>query len=151
MIGIEIRGFEALKVSMARRKQNLQNRTRLNAQAVATVDRFIQKNFESEGSLTHEGTGWAPLAASTIAQRKRNKSGSVKILQDTGSLKSRWKHLYDAKRALVASSMGYGTQHDKGMPHRKPPLPQRRILPREKHIMPMLLKIYKKFVQVAIK
>jgi len=136
-------GFDAMKGSLAKKQKKLKERQRLNAQAVVIVDRWIQKNFQSEGGP--QG-GWEPLKTSTIKGRKR---GGDRILQDTGILKSRWKHLYTPEKAAVMSGVDYGVYHDSDKPRKK--LPHRKILPREKQIMPLLLKIYKKFIGMTLK
>lgn len=141
-------GFDAMKGSLAKKQKKLKERQRLNAQAVVIVDRWIQKNFQSEGGP--QG-GWEPLKTSTIKGRKR---GGDRILQDTGILKSRWKHLYTPEKAAVMSAavmsgVDYGVYHDSDKPRKK--LPHRKILPREKQIMPLLLKIYKKFIGMTLK
>jgi phage virion morphogenesis protein len=51
--------------------------------AAATLDTVIQSSFELSNSP--QGEPWAPLAESTIAQRRR---GSSRALVDTGQLKA---------------------------------------------------------------
>ena len=137
-------GFDAMKGSLVKKQKKLKDREQLNAQAVVVTDSWIQKNFQSEGELAQGG--WESLKDSTKDRRKR---GGDWVLQDTGILKSKWKHLYTPEKAAVQSGVDYGVYHDSDKPRKK--LPHRKILPREKQIMPLLMKIYKKFVQVTLK
>ncbi len=135
-------GLELLGKSLADRERKLKEREKLNAQAVTVIDGWIQRNFQEEGGLVQSG-GWKPLEASTIRLREH---GGDRILQDIGDLRSKWKHLYTPKKAAIMSGVDYGEQHDKGIG-----VPQRKILPREEHIMPKLMKIYKTFVRGILK
>ncbi len=126
----------------------LKNRRTAHARIVAMLDGMIQRNFQQEGKLL-DGSGWVPLAPSTIEARKRNKKGNVRILQDTGMLRSRWKHLYDNNKAMIQSGVPYGIYHDSDKPRKK--LPQRKILPRPAQYMPKVNEIYKNFIKDVLK
>jgi len=141
-------GFNLLQWAMDRRMQKLKNREKVNAQATVVVDRWIQKNFDEQGRLAMGGSGWRPLAAQTLAMRRKGfGTGSAKILQDTGTLKKKWKHLWTAGLAKVQSGVDYARHHHYGMYG----LPVRRILPTDKQIWPALKKLYEKFIGRAMK
>lgn len=131
----------------------LRNKKTANARAVAFIDSWIQRNFRGQGKLAMGGTGWQPLAPSTIARRRhgKNKSlaGVTAILQDKGNLRSHWKHLYTPEKIAVQSSEEYGIYHDSDEP--RPRLPQRRIVPRTPQVREPLMEIYKKHMAEALK
>ena len=141
-------------VSMQRKFTRLKDRTTANARAVAFIDSWIQRNFRTEGKIAMGGTGWQPLAPSTIAGRRhgKNKSmaGKVAILQDRGNLRSHWKHLYTPEKIAVQSSEEYGTYHDSDAP-RTSNLPQRKIVPRKEQVKKELMEIFTKHMQEALK
>lgn len=64
----------------------------------------IQENFEQEGR-----PAWAPLAASTIEQRKKQGHWPGKILQRSGSLASSFSASHDATSATVGTNKEYAT------------------------------------------
>ena len=88
---LKVVGINQVMEKMAKRRASLIDRKKVNGWAIIAIDQWIQKNFEGEGKLAVGG--WQPLAPATIARRRG--AGSVKILQDTGALKGRWKHFYD--------------------------------------------------------
>lgn len=133
---------------MTRKQKKLDNRTLTNKKAVILLDRWIQKNFQSEGDLAYPGKGWEPLDPKTIAARRKGEKidREDKILQDTGQLRSRWKHTWTQRSAKIQSGVDYGEYHEKGKG-----VPERRVLPTEEQIMPELLKLFGKFVQTSLK
>jgi len=137
-------GVEKLRTSMRQRTNKLKNRRAVNKRAVVQVDAWVQKNFRSEGDLAHPGSGWKPLKEST--KKSRRGIAPYKILQDTGQLRSRWKHYSDNDTALIQSGVDYGGYHQKGSGK----LPQRRILPTREQILPILKVLYKQFVKLSI-
>jgi phage gpG-like protein len=126
---------------MDNRKKKLQKRKTTNARAVIIVDRWIQKNFQTEGGFVG---GWDELKQATIDRRRKNGKGA-KILQDDSNLKNNWKHFWNSKFGLIRSGEPYGDYHDSPEP-RKSKLPRRQILPDEKHIIKSLMKLYGKWV-----
>ena len=142
-------GAEALAKKLARVGAGLSNRKPAHAKIVAVLDGMIQRNFRTKGRGFEE-TGWKPLAASTVKKRMaRNKSGNMRILQDNGQLKTRWKHYYDNEKAQIQSGVAYGIYHDSDKP-RKSKLPQRKILPRKEHYGDKVKAIYQAFVKGAL-
>lgn len=145
VIGFEIVGWPAFQKITRRRAQMLKNRRKVNERAIVVVDQWIQKNFKSEGELAQNG--WQSLESSTLKHRRKKGKGA-KILQDTGQLRSRWKHDFSSNHAVLQSGVDYGVFHDSDKPRKK--LPQRKILPRNKQIWPELKKIYKHFIRRAL-
>jgi phage gpG-like protein len=140
VISIQAIGFRAVKASMDSRKKKLQKRKSTNAKAVIITDRWIQKNFQNEG----DGVGgWDRLQPVTINSR-RNSGKGAKILQDTGALKTNWKHFWNSKFARIRSGVPYAKYHDSPEPRSK--LPRRQILPSEKHIIKDLMRLFGKWV-----
>ena len=142
-------GIKQLQHHLDSRIQQLNNRRAVNAQAIAVIDRWIQKNFQSQGKLAHPGTGWKELSPMTIMLRRKGpkKTGKVMILQDTGTMRSRWKHFWDAWVAKIQSGVDYADKHHYG----KDNLPVRRILPNQKQIGPEIKKLYEVFCRKILK
>jgi hypothetical protein len=154
------KGMDVLKQFIDKTQVKLKERSVVNHEAVIVLDRWIQKNFQGEGDLSG---GWAPLAPSTIARRLAEKrtvaatkarsaqgrpSASIKILQDRGWLRSRWKHFFNASIGKITSAVDYGDYHDSDKPRKH--LPQRKILPRKKDVMDQLMKLYGHFVKTSL-
>lgn len=145
---------------MKSREAKLKNRTLTNRKATILIDRWIQKNFQSQGTLAEGGTGWQKLSPATIAGRRKGKKkslliggqkgqtlvpGTAKILQDTGQLRTRWKHYYTARTAVLQSGVEYGIYHEEGRG-----VPKRKILPTKKQILPELLKLFGRHVKTSL-
>jgi len=143
---MSVKGVRALQRRLKKMKGGISDRRKLNAQIVVVLDRWIQKNFQQQGKLAHSGRGWKALAPATIAQR-RKKGAGAKILQDTGQLRSRWKHQWTSKFAKVQSGVPYSEIHHEGLGH----IPERRILPTESQIRPEVLKVFGKYIKTVIK
>jgi len=142
-------GIKQLQKHMDSRIQQLNNRRTVNAQAIALTDRWIQKNFQTQGKLAHPGTGWKELSPMTIMLRRKGpkKTGKVMILQDTGTMRSRWKHFWDARVAKIQAGVDYAYKHHFG----KDNLPVRRILPSQKQIGREIKKLYEVFCRKILK
>lgn len=125
-----------------------------NAQAVAIVDGWVQKNFSTDGRMAMGGKGWAPLAKKTMRARQEGWGGYVKrsnpqILRDQGKLKTQWKHYFTSTIGLLRSAVEYGLYHDDPSP--KSHLPKRRILPRQDQIKAKIKAHYRWFLRNGIK
>jgi hypothetical protein len=123
---------------LRRFRKRLKSGRDIGRDALAVVDRWIQKNFESEGTKVG---GWQALKKATIKRRRKQTST---ILQDTGWLKRSW--VYEVGRLEAVLKEGskkgkkaigktiheafYGAFHDKGAGA----LPERRILPHPEEI-----------------
>lgn len=148
----DIVGVAAFQKTMAKKRDRLQQRKKVNAAALAVVDRWIQKNFEEEGKQAVP-EGWKPLHPLTIKARRKgtNKGrvGQVRILQDMGHLKGRWKHLITEKEAKIQSGVSYGLVHHKGS--RKKNIPRRPIIPTQKQAAPLIKKVFDHFLKEVLK
>jgi len=127
-------------------------------QAVIFLDGWIQRNFRDDGRLAMGGSGWKPLAPSTVKARERGwgyykpKTSNPQILRHKGFLMRRWKHDYNDRRAVIenfATSKGYyyGVAHDEGRGN----LPERRILPRNEQVATDIRKIFGRWVGTSLK
>ena len=139
---------------MAQRVERLKNFKKVNLAAIVAIDGWVQRNFKSEGALAGGGSPWKPLSPQTLLRRRKEGKGA-KILQDTGQLKSRWKHQASARHTVLQSGVDYGTYHDSDEPRKmkdgKPILPQRKILPTNEQAKPILKKIYLFFIRKSLK
>lgn len=126
LASIELRGFaEFVKYVENREKKLVQNQNKMNKLMLVELDKWIQKNFESEGELAG---GWEPLALSTILEKA--KIGKEKPLHRTGFMKTQWKHLATNEKVALQSMADYSYKHEHGFPPTN--LPARKILPAEK-------------------
>lgn len=142
MISFKAPKLDKFKSGMKDRHKKASNQRKVNAAALVMVDRWIQKNFQREGDPK-----WKPLSPVTIALRRRGRgAGRPKILQDTGQLKTRWKHLFTHKKSVIQSGVEYGLKHEEGLR-----VPKRKILPTNKQIWPELKKVYQSFVKRSLK
>jgi len=150
LAAFQIIGMNVLQSHLARKARDLENRRKINAQAVGLVDRWIMKNFQTEGKLAHPGKGWQPLSEATIAMRRRGprKERKIMILQDTGTMRSRWKHYWDAWVGKIQSGVDYAYKHHYGQAMFIPP---RRILPSQKQIEPDISKLYQTWIKGVLK
>jgi hypothetical protein len=163
ILQIDAKSIEKFRASIAMRAVRTKHMGNAFHKSVILVDRWIQKNFETEGKLAYPGEGWKPLAESTIKQRlrqprvkaaakKRGKAAgnaTLRILQRNGWLKSRWKHYWNDQYAIVQSGVDYGVYHDSYEPRKR--LPQRKILPTVSQIMPQLIKVFGDFVRTNLR
>jgi len=98
---------------------------------------FVADNFQTEGRSG--GAGWKPLAASTIARRRKGGRAGLRdrILQDTGKLKQSFIpgqpenvfRRFGGRGIDVGTTLSYAPYHEFGGGR----IPQRKMLPtREK-------------------
>jgi phage gpG-like protein len=134
---IEIVGLDAVKARLAKVESSLKNNEVSFKRSVAVVDGWVQRNFRSEGGNVG---GWAKLADSTIESRmrRRNKTGAIRILQDIGTLRMKWKHLFGKDYGALVSAVDYGIFHETGTSK----MPQRRILPTMDEIWPKIKELF---------
>jgi phage gpG-like protein len=148
-VDLKIIGLKKLDRSLAKKLSKLKAPERFYQQAVLLVDRWIQKNFETEGQKAYPGKGWKPLAPSTMRAREKGWGDYIadpapKILQNKGWLKGKWKHNWNAREGIVESGVTYGEYHDQGkriLTKQKGKLPQRKITPNEEMIGPEIKKL----------
>lgn len=150
----KIKGIDALSKRFKKRKLKLDQKRAVNKRILVFLDGWIQRNFRQEGRLS-DSKGWIPLAESTKARRRKGKSKKgiarePKILQDTGTLRSKWDHHYSNKQVRLTSGVPYAVYHDSDKKPRKR-LPQRKILPREKDVGKKIREIYGGWVRTNLK
>lgn len=78
-----------------------------------TMVASVLRNFEAEGRPTK----WAPLSPMTIARRRNQNKGSIKILQDTGRLKNSITYditRYGGTAVAIGTNVEYGRIHQLG-------------------------------------
>ena len=84
----------------------------------------IQQHFKDQSDLKGK---WKPLKAKTIEARRNKQKGSIKILQDTGSLRNSLRPGIGLKdfqrdRIILFTPIPYAKKHDegqRGMPKRE--------------------------------
>lgn len=92
------------------------------------------KRFRSETSPF--GIKWKKLSEYTLMMRRNKDNNSVKILQDTGRLRQSitssrsGDSVYRNENGVleVGTAVEYASDHQFGLPFRKPPLPQRSFM-----------------------
>lgn len=143
---ITVVGLKEAQATLARAKSRMGSAELSFKRSTAVIDGWIQRNFREEGGKVG---GWAPLADSTIESRmrRRNKTGAIRILQDTGTLRMKWKHTWSKDHAAVVSAVEYGIFHETGTKK----MPQRRILPTMEEIWPSIEKLFDEHIRRALR
>jgi len=127
----------------------------INHASILTIDRWIQQNFEKEGGKHSESSlKWKPLSPYTLSVRRKGKkaklSGAdVRILQDTGALKTRWIPKSNNKGSSLQSQVKYANDHEAGI--RVKNLPKRKILPTEEQGEEIIKPVYQHFIKELLK
>ena len=76
----------------------------------------IKERFDKEQSP--EGTKWKPLAPATIKHRlRRNKTGNIRILADTGELRRSVRYMALSNGVMIGSNLKYARVHQFGGRH----------------------------------
>ncbi len=152
-----VQGMDEMKRQIAKAAVEMNRRELAFKKSVAVIDRWIQDNFRTQGGKVG---GWAPLSAATYyggikGQRVTKKGISAamrrhilkkKILQDTGTLRMKWKHTWDNDHGAVVSAVEYGHWHDDGTDK----MPQRRILPTEEEAWTLVKPLFSKHIADAL-
>ena len=77
------------------------------------VNRTIKECFDKEQSP--DGQKWQPLSPARVKQRmKKHKTGSMKILQDTGELRRSVRYEATNQRVAIGSKLVYAATHQFG-------------------------------------
>ena len=121
-----------------RARRELANLETPNRQAAAFLDRWVQRNFKTEGQLVG---GWKPFA-----RGGRRGDTTAKLLQDTGRLRLSFLPFADRRTAGVGSRLPYSVVHQRGLRG----VPQRRVLPEAREVREDLRKIYGHHVRVSV-
>ena len=132
--------------------------------SAAFLDRWVQTNFKTSGGKVG---GWKPFAhggrvglgdprppgatdfkiVAPWGVLDGWKDSSAKLLQDTGTLRHSFIPFASKKNAGIGSDLIYSKTHDQGRGN----IPQRRILPEKKEILPDIMKIFESHVRLSIK
>lgn len=145
-IKLDIKGLRST-VSYVKKAQSTLNKNLRGANlgAIIVLDRWVQKNFASQGGEHKNNFGpWKKLSLKTIAGRRK---GSSKILQDTGRLKNSFEFKASSKGAVLFTRVKYAKKHEFGEGR----IPQRKIMPSDKQAEEIIKPVYKKFAERSVK
>ena len=133
------------------RRRTLNDKKALAKVAAVIILNWIDRNFTAKGKK-HENSSlhWKELSDATIAMSTRNRT-KQDILQDTGRLKQAWIiHSFKTK-AVVQSKVEYSGAHERGglvqIRGRSARIPQRKILPTQKHAEKMIIPGIKRYLR----
>jgi phage gpG-like protein len=111
-----------------------------NRQVAAFLDRWVQKNFKSEGGSVG---GWTPFKLGG----RRIKGGGIdraaKLLQNTGALRASFRSFWNSKDAGIGSEIFYSQFHEEGTSV----LPTRRMLPTRSDVIDDVVRIHELHVR----
>lgn len=161
--------IEAVKQKYKKTVASIREWDKLNARIAVFLDRWVQKNFQSEGGNVG---GWAPFkyGGRLVSQTRENKhgkrvknknfnaqsaetrkaiDGSAKLLQDTGMLRHSFLPFHGKTYVGIGSDLEYSDAHEFGAPESG--LPQRRMLPKDDDVMADLTRIYDRWIEDKIK
>lgn len=110
-----------------------------NARVGATLDQWVQRNFEGEGELVG---GWAPFARGGRWLVGVGLDTSAKLLQHTGRLRASFEPFWDKHEVGIGSDLSYAIYHEKGTST----IPRRRILPEWREVKTSVMKIYNEHI-----
>lgn len=122
---------------------------RLHKRAAILLDRWVQKNFQTEGG------GWEPFAVYKPQGRRGrwiSRSGgrpgyldtSAKLLRDTGALRLSFRPFATRKDAGIGSELDYAEFHEKGIG-----VPMRRMLPVNADVQGALKDLFERHARVV--
>lgn len=106
-----------------------------NRRVSIILDRFVQRNFRSEGGLVG---GWTPFKLGGRRLRGGGIDRSAKLLQDTGALRLSFAAFWSAKEAGIGSDLSYAVFHNDGTET----LPARRMLPTDSDVGADVREVY---------
>lgn len=106
-IKVEDKELQKLLKKLAEKSQNLRP---LMKNIAGIMQDSVEENFEKEGRPAK----WAPLAESTIKQRKKKGYWPGRILQRRGELATSTTSKYDENSALVGTNKVYAAIHQFG-------------------------------------
>lgn len=129
---------------LALRMKKLSKLNHPNKKISIFLDRWVQKNFRSEGGAVG---GWLPLKAGGRWIKGKGLDATARILQDTGRLRVSFLPFADMKNAGIGSDLPYSKKHEKG----EDGLPVRRMLPKSREVMKDARKIYDKHIKESIR
>lgn len=122
--------------------QKIGQRQQANRQVSIQMQAFVFRNFQSEGKLVG---GWASLAQSTIAWKRRH--GYARMLQNTGETRNSFTGFYSNDNAGVGSPLARARWLHEGTGR----MPARALLPDRKQVQEIGMKVYEDFIARRIK
>jgi len=130
------------------------------------LDRWVQRNFKTEGGLLHSGK-WEPFALGGRAVEKKKANaqsiargfqtlqgqmrgaiwidGTAKLLQDTGLLRASHQPFHSRRNAGVGTTLPYSKAHNEG----KGALPIRRTVPKDLEVRDALKALLNQHAKAA--
>lgn len=136
--------LKKLEKKLQKRRKDLENDQGAMKKIAIFLDRWVQKNFKSEGKSVG---GWAPLAAGGRFISGEGLDTTAKILQDTGRLRASFRPFAVRGNAGIGSELPYAKKHNEGDSR----LPQRRMLPERSEVIDDVKKILENHVEKILK
>lgn len=132
---------EALKVA----RDNLSTIDSAMAKVSIMLDRWVQKNFRTEGGNVG---GWRPFKIGGRWITRGNKrvfDSDAKLLQDTGRLRASFQPFATKHQAGIGSALDYSEKHEMGIG-----VPVRRMLPEKRDVDKQVTKLIETHVTKGI-
>ncbi len=136
-IVVKVNGTSKVAENLSRAASKLRDRRIPNRAIGVKLHQWFTDNFDRDGGKVG---GWPPLAASTIARKKR--FGKEKMLVISGRLKNSFVQFSDNDRVGIGSEVPYSKFHQEGTKR----LPRRELLPRRADVEDIGLKVYNFYV-----
>jgi len=155
-VKVKLTGAKRTQRRMTKVARKFKDFESANLAAAIALRRWIDLNFKAEGARHENSFGpWKPLHPVTIEKRRQGKgSGTAKILQDTGALRSRWEVRANRSFGEVESRQDYSRIHENGgiamIDGRTVKVPRRKILPGVGQTKKIALKAYQGFVDKVV-
>ncbi len=147
-ISIKVKKDQARKAQAELKKvrDNLSTIDHAMAKISILLDRWVQKNFRTEGGNVG---GWKPFKAGGRWIRKGNATvldTTAKLLQDTGRLRASFKPFATANMAGIGSALEYSETHNEGIG-----VPVRRMLPEKVEVDKEVTRLLENHVTKGVK
>lgn len=142
--------IQEVRASLAAKRKVMSDMGTLNANIATYLDRWVQKNFKTEGGKVG---GWEAFAPSTLKKIAKTNRTPAKMLQDSGRLRSTFLPFADDKQAGIgtnlksASGAPFPLYHQEGRGH----LPQRRMLPEHAEVKKDIDRVVQRFARQVVK
>lgn len=165
MIKVETKLADKEIKRMQKRAQKVKSLKPAHKNISVLLDRWVLNNFKTEGGNVG---GWQPFAEYCVGGKRskyrkiktcgrgrivgkgksRRLDTSAKLLQDTGRLRgSFFPPFYTSTTVGIGSELPYSEPHEKG----EGSLPKRRMLPEDKDVRKQVIRLYKHFIDEAMK
>lgn len=169
-IGIKytLRGWEEFKNGLESGLVRMSDNRKLHSRIGINILKWIDRNFREEGIEKR----WPPLSPTTIKLRRQGplkiqreqRGGDIrntvtsrfKILQDTGNLRRSFTSVPSNNKVIVGSNDIKASTHELGRQQKwgqgkLVTIPQRKMLPTNKVVTPIVRKTYDKFIKESFK